>query len=182
MPEPQRRIRTGVFAVLLTAWAIGDWILAGEKLYGERAAQGVEATGRSKATLQEYARVAQRFPPPRRRLILSFSHHQLVAAREPEEQEEWLDRAEANRWSKEELHGMLRAALPVRQTVPVALLEDIARAILRAAVPGKDGWARVPVDVLERLANALGQPLDFDAAPAQRLVEVPASSRRPEWA
>jgi hypothetical protein len=148
----------------LTSWALGDWIIAGEALFGERAAQGVEATGRSKATLLEYARVARQVPRSRRRPGLSFTHHQLLAAKAPAEQVEWLDRAEANRWSVEELRGMLHdPALSTRRNQSrarvelVELLEDVARAVLRAAEAMGDGFARVPEHVLDRLANALGE-------------------------
>jgi hypothetical protein len=42
------------------------------------------------------AYVAGRFAPERRRAELSFSHHAEVAALAPDEQEEWLDRAQAS--------------------------------------------------------------------------------------
>jgi hypothetical protein len=122
-------------------------------------------TGRQKVTLLDYARVARRVPRSRRRTALSFTHHQLVAAMEPDEQEEWLDRAEANRWSVEEFRGALREpdALPTRRDRSRArvevleLVEDVALALLRASEPLGDGYARVPEDVLDRLANALGE-------------------------
>ena len=68
-------------------WALADWIIAGEQLYGERAAQGVEITGRSKTTILEYARVARKVPRERRR-DLPFTHHQILAARPAVEQDE----------------------------------------------------------------------------------------------
>jgi hypothetical protein len=92
----------------LSAWSLGDWIVVGEKLYEERVAQGIEVTGRSKATLLEYARVARKVPRKRRNPDLHFTHHQLVAGKDPEEQAMWLDRAVANDWSIEEFRGMLR--------------------------------------------------------------------------
>src|SRR5690242_6219676 len=80
----------------LTAWALGDWLLWGEGRYGEDAAQAVEATGRSKATLLEYVRVARQIPTERRRSCSSFTHHQVVASMAPDEQAAWLDRSEAS--------------------------------------------------------------------------------------
>jgi phage N-6-adenine-methyltransferase len=90
-----------------TAWSLGDWVLFGERVYGERCYQGVEATGRSKETLKGYAWVASKIPPSRRRPNLPWSLHRLVASMEPELQDSWLDRAEANRWTVEEMHGRL---------------------------------------------------------------------------
>jgi hypothetical protein len=143
----------------MAAWALGDWLLAGELLFGEECYQAVEATGRSKVTLLEYARVARNVPPHRRREALSFSHHQLVAARPPAEQTRWLDEAEANRWSKEELHGMLRAepaALPARQPSWTPELHDAAAAVVEESV--LQGRVYVtPVELIEALRRALAE-------------------------
>jgi len=148
----------------LTAWALGDWILFGEGVFGEMYAQGVEVTGRKKDTLLEYARVARQVPRERRR-NLSFTHHQIVAARPPEEQDLWLDRAEANVWSCEELRGAIQdpdRALSTRprqnhsQIEHLELVETVARDLLDAAQPLSAGYRRVPEHVLDRLANALG--------------------------
>jgi hypothetical protein len=73
----------------LSAWYMGDWVNAGEALFGERVAQGAEATGRSPISLLEFARVARRFPHERRRVALSWSHHQCVAALDHAEQDAW---------------------------------------------------------------------------------------------
>jgi hypothetical protein len=105
----------------------------------------------------EYARVARKLPPSRRRPGLSFTHHQLVAARPPEEQDEWLDAAEAHRWSTEELRGLLQKPPPALSTRRELMerVEDAARALLAATVPDAPGWARVPADAVERLTRAL---------------------------
>jgi putative SOS response-associated peptidase YedK len=42
----------------------------------------------------------------RRREVLSWSHHREVAALPPAEQDEWLDRAEAEKWDRNDLDGM----------------------------------------------------------------------------
>ena len=174
----------------LTAWALGDWLAFGEATFGERYAQGVEATGRAKSTLLEYGRVSRLIPRASRRPGLSFTHHQLVAARKPDEQAKWLDQAQAHKWSVEEFRGALRAepALPTRrnQTLPTGealelqqrpidhavatthaptrslteaaeLVHDAARALLQAAEPLGDGFARIPIDLVDRLACALGE-------------------------
>jgi hypothetical protein len=148
----------------MSAWGLGDWLNYGEAAYGERYAQAVEATGRSKTTLLEYGRVARAVPRSRRRPSLTFTHHQLVAARHPDEQEELLAAAEAEGWNIEEFRGFLRkTALSTRRHQGpgpgevLGLLQDIARAILRAATHAEAGYAHVPEDLLDRLANALGE-------------------------
>jgi hypothetical protein len=145
-----------------SSWAMGDWISFGEEVYGEMHAQAIEATGRAKSTLLEYLRVARKVAPERRRSALPWTVHQCVASRRPQEQVEWLDRVEAHGWSVEELRGALRDTPPAadgrgrsRARVEVlALVDDVAGAVLRAATPLGDGYARVPMDVLVRLANA----------------------------
>ena len=44
--------------------------------------------------------VAHKFEISRRRENLSFSHHAEVTALEPAEQDDWLDRAEAEKWAR----------------------------------------------------------------------------------
>jgi hypothetical protein len=173
----------------VTAFCLGDWYLAGEGLYGEAAAQGVEATGRTKGSLLECIRVARRVPRERRRETLSWSFHQAVASREPAEQVEWLDRAEANGWSIEEFRGMLRddpatanqigAENRALTAAEVELLVGVARELLVAVEPLPRGRSSVPDDVLARLANAVGESWP---PPSLRLIEVDAKSNRPEWA
>ena len=60
-------------------------------------------------TLRNYAWVARRFPPARRRELLSFQHHAEVASLETDEQDGWLDLAETGRWSRNELRRRVRA-------------------------------------------------------------------------
>ena len=88
-----------------------------------------------------------------------------MAAKEPAEQVELLDRAVANGWSIEEMRGVVRGDPPItdrragsRANAEVLeLVQDVARAVLGAAEPLGDGWARVPEETLGRLANALGE-------------------------
>jgi hypothetical protein len=56
------------------------------------------------------AYVASRFEPSRRRPGLSFSHHAELAGLAPEDQELWLDRAEAGGLSVRALRSELRKA------------------------------------------------------------------------
>jgi|SRR5581483_767347 len=148
----------------MTKWALGDWLIVGEGLFGEQMAQAAEATGRSPDTLLQYLRVARKVRPSNRRPNLSWTHHQLVAAKPPEEQVDWLDRAIANRWSVPEMRGAIsdRGLLskPRRRRPDVEILElvqDVARAVLAARVRRGDGFSTIPDAALDRLANALGE-------------------------
>lgn len=85
---------------------IGDWLNFGERVYGETYAQASDI-GLSESTLQNYASVARKVPPLRRRATLPYSSHALVAALEPAEQDRWLAQAEAEGWSRRELKAAM---------------------------------------------------------------------------
>lgn len=91
-----------------TSWLIGDFILFGESVYGEKYAQAADMTGLAPQTLANYASVCKHIPPSRRRAGVSFSLHQEVAYLTPSEQVEWLDRAEAGGWTKEILRSEMK--------------------------------------------------------------------------
>jgi hypothetical protein len=65
-------------------------------------------TGYDAQSLMNMAYVASRFEPDRRRPGLSFSHHAELAGLPPEDQELWLDRAEAGGLSVRALRIELR--------------------------------------------------------------------------
>lgn len=104
------------------AWALGDWINFGEALYGQDAydaTEGVTAdrydvagrvTGLAASTLMNYASVCTRVARARRRVELPFTVHEAVAALEPEEQVEWLQRAVDEAMSREDLRAAIREA------------------------------------------------------------------------
>lgn len=60
-------------------WAIGDYILRGEELFGQEAYQLTESLGISPESRQQYVRVAQAIPRPRRRGELTWSHHRAIS-------------------------------------------------------------------------------------------------------
>jgi hypothetical protein len=97
---------------------LGDAAVYGERHYGELAAQALEAAGRSADAMQRYIRVAERVPPERRREGLSWSHHREVAPLDPPDQTEWLERAEANRWTRRELEANLRSRPEPEPDIP----------------------------------------------------------------
>jgi hypothetical protein len=81
------------------------------------------------------------------------------------EQVAWLERAAAGGWSVSAFREVLRGdvVLPTRRARSradvqfVELIREVALLVLRRAQSLGDGWARVPVDVLDRLGNALGE-------------------------
>ncbi|MFD9793392.1 LmbU family transcriptional regulator [Streptomyces sp. NPDC059070] len=91
-----------------SAWWAGDWLVYGDHTYPDRYRDAVERTSLDYQTLRNYAWVARKFAPQRRRSELSFQHHQEVAALPPDEQDAWLDRAVEAQWSKAELRRQIR--------------------------------------------------------------------------
>jgi hypothetical protein len=138
----------------MTSWALGDAIRFGEAVYGERYAQAIEATGRAKSTLMNYVSVARRVPPSRRRARLSWSHHEAVASLEPRERDRWLDRAEAEGLSVEELRGLrgtrdLPAPVGPEPSDCPAVLDELVASVreqLRACGYGHEAVLEVSAD------------------------------------
>ena len=91
-------------------FAAGDWLVFGEEVFGERAADTSELLGMSPEGRMELARVARAIPRSRRRAGLSWGHHRLLAARwiEPQTREELLDEAQRSGWSVRELEAVVR--------------------------------------------------------------------------
>ena len=91
-----------------SGWWLGDWIRYGNARYGERYDAAARLTGYDMHSLRNMAYVAGHFEVSRRRTGLSFSHHAELACLPPEEQELWLDRAEAGGLSVRALRMHLR--------------------------------------------------------------------------
>lgn len=88
----------------MNSFLIGDWLLYGEHTYGEKYAQAALQLGLSEQTCTNYASIAKRVPPSRRRIgRVSFSVHAEVAALSPNEQRHWLKVAEEEGLTKMEL-------------------------------------------------------------------------------
>lgn len=90
-------------------WLLGDWIAYGNTKFGERYARASKITGYDAQTLMNMVYVALRFPISRRRESLSWSHHETLAAMDPDEQDHWLTEVSKHRWSVSDLRMMLRA-------------------------------------------------------------------------
>jgi hypothetical protein len=92
----------------MISFLIGDAILYGEYTYGEKYAQASLRFGLSEQTCANYASIAKRVPPGRRRPDeTSFSVHAEVAALSPNDQRHWLKVAIEEGLSKMELRERL---------------------------------------------------------------------------
>lgn len=94
-----------------SAWCLGDWLAYGERTYGGRYRDAIEATSLDYQTLRNYAWVAKRFSLSRRRDSLSLAHHAEVAALPEAEQDFWLRKAEQLDWSVKLLRLEVRKSL-----------------------------------------------------------------------
>jgi hypothetical protein len=91
-------------------WWVGDWLRYGTEKWGEKYVTAAKITGYDTHSLENMVYVASRFDISLRRENLSWSHHFLVAALEPEEQARWLDLATERRLSVADLRIELRSA------------------------------------------------------------------------
>jgi len=136
-------------------WAIGDYLIEGERRYGEEAYQLQEALGISEESRRQYVRVAEAIPMPRRHSELTWSHHRAVAALDPTEQDEWLRRAENEGWSK--------AALDAHRNPENGKTQVVVEEVIRAAnevvdTAHHDGLGYLVPDLpVDHLREALGR-------------------------
>ncbi len=120
-----------------STWWLADWAAYGEDRYGERYQDGAAIAGVGQQTLRNYAWVARRFDVSRRRDTLSFAHHSEVAALTVSEQDAWLDRAEVQQWSRNELRLALREA---RSALAAASRTEVARVRIDVTSEHVERW------------------------------------------
>jgi Protein of unknown function (DUF1778) len=148
-----------------SAWWIGDWLVFGQHVYGNRYRTAAAETGLDYQTLRNYTWVASRFVRSRRRDLLSFGHHAEVASLCEDDQDAWLRRSVVERWSRNELRRRLRAARaeavgkPLQTSIELRVPpERRERWEQAAAAEGRDlgSWIE---DALDRAAeHALARP------------------------
>lgn len=90
---------SGVFSAI--HWWIGDWVVHGERTFGEMAAQAIDATDFEYNTISKDAWVARAIPYDQRRPELSYSHHRNLASSDinPTERAALMDMAIKNEWT-----------------------------------------------------------------------------------
>jgi hypothetical protein len=147
-----------------SAWWIADWLHFGQWEYGSKYLEAVAATGFDEGTLRNMASVAGRVEMSRRRDKLSFGHHVVVAALDPEAQDAWLIRAEAEGLSVMALREQIRGT----RTPPSPV------AVLRLSAP--------PERAAQWHAAADREGLDFNEWAMKALDEASQGSQiRPDW-
>lgn len=109
-----------------SAWWLGDWLIYGQEHYPHRYKRAIENTSLDYQTLRNYAWVARKFIPGRRREKLSFQHHAEVCGLPEHEQEKWLAEAEAGRWSRNELRRRIKLEARGDDTVPETMYVQVA--------------------------------------------------------
>ncbi len=116
-------------------WWIGDWLLYGTAMgWGERYSEAAKITGYDAKSLRNMRYVSSRFKLSLRRDNLTWSHHVLVAAAEPDEQKYWLDRAVADKFSVDDLRIELRGAR--RSSRPRCdVAEDVSEELVGGEMP-----------------------------------------------
>lgn len=115
-----------------STWWLGDWLIYGRSAYPDRYRRAIEETLLDYQTLRNYAWVARRYAPGRRRAALSFQHHAELASLPEHEQDHWLDRAEKLNWSRNFLRSRVKAARQGEpETPPAGRVTPIQVHILR---------------------------------------------------
>jgi hypothetical protein len=159
-----------------SAWYLGDWLVFGQDRYTDRYRRAVEAVGLDYQTLRNYAWIARKFAPSRRRPGLPFQHHAEVAALPPADQDRWLDLAERDGWSRTALRRALResrgpGAKPYRVVLPrVSAGSDAVDRWRRAATAADADFETWVVAALDRAAD---QELELVSVPPPAAVSPP---------
>ncbi len=84
-------------------WWLGDLLNLGHSKFGEKYSQAVDELGYDPAYLRNLAYVCGRVQMSLRSDNLTFSHHTLVAALNPEEQKKWITLAVNNKWTVKQM-------------------------------------------------------------------------------
>ncbi|MFF9900996.1 LmbU family transcriptional regulator [Streptomyces longispororuber] len=131
-----------------SGWWLGDWLVYGENRFPERYRVVLDETTLDYKTLRNYAWVARRFPPSRRRETLSLQHHAEVAALPKADQDRWLKQAEREKWSTRRLRKELRQTQGTADEAPT---DTSIKFVLSLDAGRKDLWTHA--------AAAVGMPL-----------------------
>lgn len=86
---------------------IGDWILVGNKKWGEVYDEAMEITGLKYQTLRNIVSVCNKVQLSSRKDNLDFKHHEVVASLPPERQEQALNKAVESKLSVRQLRAFV---------------------------------------------------------------------------
>lgn len=191
--ETWSAVGDGIVAISnASAWCLGDWLIYGQKAYGQKYKAALARTGLDGQTLRNYAWVARHFPPARRHARMSFQHHAEVVALSEASQDLWLQRAERFGWSRNELRRQLgvarRSRRPAVAETPVVLRIEVAthrerrwREAAAAAEQTLVDWMATTADMAAQASLQDGGLRDIlhavDAAPGWR-ADAPAKLLR----
>jgi hypothetical protein len=148
-----------------SAWWLGDWLIYGRRRYPDRYQQIIEDTSLEYQTLRNYAWVAGKIPQARRRAALSLQHHAEVAMLPGPEQDEWLQRAESFKWSRNTLRAKLREA---RSSASGPTADAVVRIMVSAKSAAMSRWqeaaGRADQDLDEWIKTVLDRAASSGAA------------------
>jgi hypothetical protein len=150
-----RNLGRQIFAISdSSAWWLGDWLIYGQTQYPDRYKHAIAATSLDYQTLRNYAWVARRFAPHRRRERVSFQHHAEVASLSEEEQDAWLTQVEEHGWSRNELRRQIQA-----RRKGIGRANEIIQIQMKLVPTQKKSWQeaaeRAEKDLLEWIVTIL---------------------------
>lgn len=135
-------------------WWIGDWLNYGEQKWGEMYSQAIQdELGEKYQTLANYKWVAKQVQFSMRMENLSWNHHQAVAKLPPDEQVEWLTKAEAEGLSYRDMARTIQdIGEGMTDNTPPSYIE-----VLDAMRKGTDDWCEENMRRWERDEWGLGR-------------------------
>lgn len=107
-------------------WIVGDLLVYGEERFGEDYAQAVEEADYADDTVRVAQWVAKRFPPDKRILELTFSHHQAVAVLDSEPAAKILATALKEKLSTRDVRALAKAT-QTRETPAIQAFSPVGR-------------------------------------------------------
>ena len=87
---------------------LGDWLLEGDRKFGEISSQAIDENGFDQKILRNDLSICSRIEKRTRKDSLTWSHHKQVAYFELKLQEFFLDKAEREILSNDELRGVIK--------------------------------------------------------------------------
>lgn len=151
------------------AWAAGDWLLYGERVFPDRYAQAMDATGLSLGYLRNLVSLCSRVPRHIRNPNLSIRHHQAITSFDEEWQKTLLDTAEAmdldSDTFRELVAGVKAGADPDGEVIVIPkknkdAIIDQAKHVVLAWHGNQSYGSRIGMtlhEALEQLAEILGE-------------------------